>query len=205
MSNISGPHFPKDPYKDIKVHRIEEQKIEKEPYQELPIPRSSKKNAFFAAFLLLLKKAFSFLFPQTANKTTFYLQMEIESIQALVSYLEKMKQNDLSQDLPFLNQLCLVWHKFLDTTIKCKKITSYYAKIEELVAAFYHSATEKEHTLGHYLTEYAGSEWLPFPFLQLIQDLYQEYLRDPSTSRLEAWTKLLCKLIECLEKEAFTK
>ena len=56
-----------------------------------------------------------------------------------------------------------------------------------------------EHSLGYYLTEYAGSDWLPFPFMEILQNLHFSHQTDPHNSYLSQWVKTLKEIISKIQ------
>src|SRR5439155_17982387 len=118
---------------------------------------------------------------------------DLEQIQAA---FERLKTVDFSQDVSYLNYLSEVWHRFLDDAAKIKKDAPFFAKTEEFIEIMQEYPQSEEHSLGYYLAEFAGSEWLPFPFMEILAKLHLEHASNPENSNLRKWTDLLTILIE---------
>ena len=54
-----------------------------------------------------------------------------------------------------------------------------------------------DHTLGYYLSEYVGQEWLPFPFIDILSTLHKEY-QENASSILGGWISLLDALVSSM-------
>ena len=53
-----------------------------------------------------------------------------------------------------------------------------------------HSFPDPQHfSLGYYLSEYAGEKWIPFPYMEMLRKLHQEYQTNAASSSLEKWMK----------------
>lgn len=189
--------FPKpvDPFKHVKVDRVEEKPRE---YQKKAIkPQSvSKKTFLYLTFLNVLKSAFKIFSngkkPQNIKKTP--LEGELK---ALKSSLQALKTDNLSQNPNFLNQLAFVWLKFLKDfnffILKDKEITE---KIKKLIHGINTYPKGSEFSLGYYLSKFAGYKWVPFPFMEILQDLFLEHQKDNKTSNLQKWTTILEDLLK---------
>jgi len=205
MVNLFGPNqYPrKDPYEDLKVQRIEEEKFDKEKKEPaLESKPSPKKPYLWAAVTLLFHKLFSFFSKEEAQTPDVYLTLELENLCNLHSYFEKMKENNLSGDMEFLQKFSLLWHKFIEDTFRLKKLSPLYKEIEFFIEEIQSYPEDSDHSFGYYLSEYAGSEWLPYPFLQLFQKLFEEHLQNKDRSHLEKWTSHLKILIDHFKEDA---
>jgi len=46
-----------------------------------------------------------------------------------------------------------------------------------------------EFTLGYYISEFAGYSWVPFPYMEMLQNLHLEDKKDPINSHLSHWIR----------------
>ncbi len=112
------------------------------------------------------------------------------------SILDTLKREDRSQDSPFLNEFSHIWHALMDDADNFKKTTAWTHHFRSFLKAIQHYPEGQEHTLGYYLTEYAGKTWLPFPYMEMIAKIYREHQKVPIESTLELWTKRIDELLK---------
>ncbi len=113
--------------------------------------------------------------------------------------IDQLKEEDLSQELSFALRLSKSWNAITDYIIlmpKSKKNHSFFLEGSLLIESINLYPQEEEHTLGFYLSHYAGQDWLPFPFMKMIQQLHEEQASNPASSHLEIWSNSLARLIE---------
>lgn len=199
MDSIGRPvgEDPRDPYK-YKVDEIQKDRQAKEnPEGASPEP---PEKPIFSAYLLLLFRKFLELFEETNEKgLTASTEEEVKKhLKQLRSLLEVLKAENRSQDSPFLNQLSNAWHQILEDSLLFKKATPLSKSFRAFLKQIQHYPQNQEHTLGYYLTEYAGQKWLPFPYMELIQKIHVEHQNDPETSALSQWTREIEELFKAL-------
>lgn len=202
--SISGPPPPPhDPYENIKVNPVESDPHKHDPERQ-PKKKQNKSAAVFAHFLDKLEKIAAFFLQSEGKKGTKHtitahsIEQDIKHI--LVA-LEKLKTEDYSQNVPYLNQLSSWWHQFLHDVGKVRSQLTLSDEIAQFIEQI-HDYPEKEHSLGYYLLEYAGAEWIPFPFMDLLQDLHLEHKKTPMTSSLAKWTRILQSLLRKISRNA---
>lgn len=111
----------------------------------------------------------------------------------------QLKEQDLSQKIEFALKLSTTWHGIADYFALLPKMDrkgDFFHEGSLLIQSVNMYPKDEERTLGFYLTNYAGENWLPFPFMKIIQRLHEENTTDPIGSHLEIWNKTLAKLIE---------
>ena len=64
-----------------------------------------------------------------------------------------------------------------------------------LMQKIQHYPEYEEHTFGYYLTEYAGQKWIPFPYMEMVQKIHSEHMKNPKGSALTEWTNLIDELL----------
>lgn len=182
-------------YEEIKVHRIEKKKEEKEN-----IPLSDSPHIFLLACLFILNKSLAILplIPQAS--LPFYGKADtIEHIASLLNALQALAREDLSHQTSFALSLSELWHKLSDD---CNSILSHaedralVVKLKFLLSSLAHFPPGEPHSLGFYLAEHAGKDWIPFPFMEILQNLHLESLAHPTDSTLAQWIHQLSDLIE---------
>ncbi len=194
-----GGNVPKDPYEDIKTQRVEREKEEKEKFRERE--RERKKSSGFAFFTwfqtaLFFRKLLGFLLsPKEEEKKKSVHSALIHSIEQVKDGFERLKTIDFSQDTQYLSHFSSCWHAFFEEVSHIKRGAPFYASLERFITEVETYPNGQEHSLGYYLDEFAGSEWLPFPFMEMLAVLHKEHISSPETSRLSLWTNALKALI----------
>jgi hypothetical protein len=185
---VSGP----DPYR---TDRIGDSPKQGDEPPGGPPPKG--KEGLAAQILQVLQKALDyFIEKHTGTKSA-----EIEArknLTALKKAFEILKNEDRSQDVDFLNELAKIWNQVLETTLHLDAEVSAPFKI--LAKKILHYPENQTHTLGYYLTEYAGQKWVPFPYMELIQKIHSEHEKNPSSSPLTEWVQLIDEALSLLNK-----
>ncbi len=117
-----------------------------------------------------------------------------EHLRALKSAFEILKQEDRSQDLDFLNRLSKTWLSLLEDSLHFESEEASTA-FKAFVKKIQHYPENQPHSFAYYLTENTHQQWIPFPYMELIQKLHSEHRKNPSSSPLAEWTALLDQTI----------
>ena len=194
--NTGGPG-PIDPYGKYRVEPVGERgsnkKMSGSSGDQKP-PR--EKFKFIAKILHLFHKAFDF-FIFTHQKT--YQKRGVPGkILSLKNYFEMLKKEDHSQDIKFLNDLSKIWVSLLQESghFGSSEIDSKFLLFLKKINNY---PEESSHSLGYYLSEYAGQKWIPFPYMELIQMIHRDYKKNPEESALNQWTLILQQILSLLE------
>jgi hypothetical protein len=126
-----------------------------------------------------------------------FSQKEIsETLKAIKILFTNLKEEDLSKNLKFAEELSLKWHKILDFVAQNLKMKhednageNLNERVKNLVKEIHSYPEGKDHTLGIYLTENLGQNWIPFPFIQILYKLHEEAILDSKSSKLNSWIK----------------
>lgn len=188
---------PIDPFEHVKVPEVKtatEQEEHKKPLVQKPV---SKKLFIYLSFLKILSNLVNSLTkrkPKDLDGTP--LHKEIVTIKAS---LTSLKEKNLCQDSEFLNYFAYIWMKFLKDyeyyVLKNEKATSLIKKIIDEINEYPKNA---EFTLGYYISEFAGYTWVPFPYMEMLQNLHLEYQKDLLNSHLSKWISLIDQLLELI-------
>ncbi len=167
---------PKDPYEDYRKRKEQEREQSKHSYFSL------------AQVMLWMRKTINYFFSESAPKAH---PNANETLQEFKKLFNLLKQEDRSQDIDFSNNLSTCWNQILvhSRAIQSHALRSFIKEIQSYPKG-------EEHTLGYYLTEYAGQNWLPFPYIELLKTLHTTHLQTPTTSTLTRWTRELDQLIQ---------
>lgn len=185
------------PYEKIIVNPIEKDRKEKEPFTSL---KSATRSQIYATLLSFFKKILStFSSKEKGQAAVFDLQRLIENIIAFRKQLVVLSLEDQSHNPDFTQQFSDLWHRLLDD---CNALSSsqgtseIVAKMKFFISQVQNFPPGADHTLGYYFTEYAGKDWIPFPFMELLQHLHEEYNASPVISVLNNWITLLNEILE---------
>lgn len=163
-----------EPYKESRIDRIEEKKEEGKAPHKPP-----KKVNLAAALLTFIKNLLGFV---GGSGKVLSLSENILKIKGLLNRLTK---EDLSEDLDFLNDLAFSWLDFVESAEKKGE------DIQLFLNEVYAYPAGAAFTLGYYLTEHAGYKWIPYPFMEIIRNLHEEYQNNPTNSKLQKWISIL--------------
>ena len=187
------------PYEKIIVNPIEkDKKTKEEPYTGL---KDSTRSQVFATLASYLKKMISSFNPKGKEQIYFLDQQQlIDHVLSFRKLLQILCLEDQSHNPEFTQQLSEIWHNLLDNTNALsyttgERLPSLLSKITFFVKQVHHYPPSADHTLGYYFTEYAGKEWIPFPFMELLQDLHEEFNHSPQNSVLHNWISLLDEIL----------
>lgn len=191
---IGGGGDPqKNPYE-----KLLEQMKEEEKKKELFSEKTEKKGAIQAIMTTALKKVLD-LFSITAAKSISSAERTFigDDLENLKKAFKKLKDEDFSQNISFLKDLSYVWHNFIKNyhLLYSNKESVVVKKIEELIEKISTYPSDQENTMGFYLAKYAGEEWLPFPYMDILQKLY----RDDKNILIE-WISLIEEIISEIKK-----
>ncbi len=186
------------PYEKIIVNPIEKDRKNKEdPYAGL---KNSTRPQFFATLASYFKKMLSSLsFKGKGLLVLFDQQKLLNNILAFRKMLLLLSAEDESHNPIFTQKLTELWHNLLDD---CNSLSYSLQSSSELLTKlnFFLSQVQNyppgaDHTLGYYFTEYAGREWIPFPFMELLQKLHEDFQAKPTQSVLNNWIALLNEIL----------
>ena len=131
--------------------------------------------------------------------TVYIADNVIQNLRNLRTLFRTLQDEDRSQNLDFALQLSKAWHGVLSyhQLASAKEMRQLaYEKMTKLINLFNRYPTADEHSLGHYLANFAGENWLPFPFMGILNDLYEENLDSGEKSNLAKLIHLITNIIE---------
>jgi hypothetical protein len=181
------------------AQQIEKDKKEKEPYSP-EFTRELTRYQLFIIFITLFKKMLNLFAAQDQSQMTAVQKQQIlEGLLLLRKMFQLLGNQDQSHDPEFTHHLAELWHNLLED---CQHIASKdpnTLKIKNFIDKVNTFPPSTDHSLGYYLREYAGKEWLPFPFMDMLQKLHRQYQENPQTSALNEWDTELSTIIRFLD------
>jgi hypothetical protein len=182
---VGGP--PQDPYERYRILREEEQRHGKKKPPD-------KKPYLAAQILALIKKTVESLLKFTKRGEDGEASPQ-ENLASLKTAFNTLKREDRSQDVPFLNQMSAIWHHILEDSLKIKRSDPLFHVFDHFLQDVQSYPLGEEFSFAYYLTEYTGQEWLPFPYMDLVHKIHQDYQDNPNLSALERWTRKIDELL----------
>lgn len=190
---------PEDRLHDpLYLEQLQRMREQSEPNKE-DVHNPASKLFHWAAALLNLKK-----FIQECSKSavssglSFNNQKVQEDLAGFKKILDELAHIDKSHDPQFTQRLSVAWQKIYEQYESLEEARGssdpLSNKILHFVDEIAHYPPGEDHTLGYYLTEHAGEDWIPFPFMNLLAELHEEYKNTPSSSHLQSWIRELAEI-----------
>jgi|ERR1700722_3548233 len=201
MSDLDKNVYRKDessPYEKIIVNPIEQDRKEKESFKSF---KGASRSQIFATLVSLFKKFLTSFTSQGKGLPLFDLQHLSSTIKAFREQLIILSTEDQSHNPDFTQALAELWHNLLDdcnSLSLTESSSEVLSKLKFFIAQVDHFPPSADHTLGYYFTEYAGKDWIPFPFMELLQNLHEEFNASPVISVLNQWILLLNEILTLL-------
>jgi len=167
---------------------------------EETLQNPSSKLFHYAAAVFCLKK---FLGEFTENSkmraSSMNKEKTLEDLVAFKNVLEELGHFDKSHDPEFTHRLSLVWQNLYENCIgvdeKAAQTDIVVSQILSFVGEIAHFPPGEDYTLGFYLAEHAGQDWIPFPFMNLLAELHEGFQTAPDTGQLALWIQKLEEII----------
>lgn len=194
MTFFPEPIKPSEGRKDdeIIVNPIEADKKGQDNNPDETLP-SGKKGSFYGSMMVLFKKLATLVSGKRGEG--FSEDAFVSDIISLKNALDQLKELDQSENSHFCQNLSEIWHSLLQHMQLAKrakmKTGADLAKLKIVLSDIDHYPPNEEHKLGYYLSQYAGEDWLPVPFMEILKKLHSDYKVNQNTSILERWTDLL--------------
>lgn len=193
---MSIPPSDSESYKKIIVNRVEQNKKSSHSFNQFltDLTRPSSGSLLVAFF-----KKFTMHFSFKNKISTKALKQDLLELKQLFILLSA---EDLSHQLEFIQKLSLLWHKIIEDcnpiSFSLLKDSSFLKKILEFIQIIHHFPPEEDHSLGYYLQEHVGEKWVPFPFMELLQELHEEYQKTQDKSNLAKWIENISLIVNDL-------
>jgi|GEM_PF-5536519 len=198
---IGGSDRQKNPYDDL-FTRMNQDQDKNRLFSEAE--KDTKKSAIEALMTTALKKVID-LFTISAERSISKAERTFieDDLEKMKKAFQRLVHEDLSQDVPFLKELSFVWHDFMKNyhVLYSNKKSIIVQKIEEIVESISTYPEDEDSTMGFYLTQYAGEDWLPFPYMDMIQRLHKDH-----KDLLKNWiSKIEDIIVEVKKRKKFRK
>lgn len=185
------------PYEKIVVNPIEQDRKQRENYSSL---KNSTHSQIFATLASYFKKMLSSISPKGRGRSVLVDEQSLfDNILAFRQTLLTLSKQDESHNPDFTQKLTELWHNLLDDcnslSYTLKTSSELLTKVNFFLSQVQNFPAGADHTLGYYFAEYAGREWIPFPFMELLQGLHEDFQAHTTNSTLANWIALLNDII----------
>lgn len=169
-------------------------------------PLSSKAGISPSLFFLILSFFKKFLSPVVSGASSFQSAAPLESILTNLSSFRKLltmlAEEDLSYQTDFNYQIAKLWHILRDDCNNLPPNPSsplIFERVKFLIHQIENFPIGTDYPLGYYLSKEIGSEWNPFPCMQLFKELHDEFIKAPLNSTLHNWILLIDDLFSQIQ------
>ncbi len=183
------------------------QPIEKDKKEKQPYPPGSEKELTQQQLLLIFtaffKKILNFFISQDRSQMTEIEKQQIsEDLVSLRSMLQILGNQDQSHHPEFTHHLAELWHHLIEDCQHVASTDPNLFKVKYFIDQVNAFPPNEDHSLGYYLARYAGKDWLPFPFMDMLQQLHKQYQENPHSSTLNEWVVELSAIVSKLDIKA---
>ena len=184
-----------NPFDHVKVQTsvtTEKQKVKEDRKNHL---YQKKKSSKFASILSFFSEKLLHLFPKKASEESLLIiEQDLDKLEVSLRHL---CESDLSQDAEFLQELSHHWLKLLDDFFPMSlSKNAIIMPLKDFLDDINSYPPDQEFSLGYYLSEYAGLEWIPFPYMDLLKKLHAEHKKSPDNSKIQQWINEIEKIIQ---------
>lgn len=203
MTFFPEPLRPSEGREDDKyrVNPIEADRHAKETFERLEEEERKKRFNLYGAFLVFFSKLLN-QFDTSEEGTAKAISSEgisgnIKEFQVLLQIVQELDQSENSQ---FCQQLSEAWVRLLqDVQVLShtkRKQNVDLKKLSILMTDIDHYPPNEEHKLGYYLSHYAGEDWLPLPFRDILKQLNSDQTVNQQNSILSKWIDLIEDILQ---------
>jgi len=197
-----------DPYENLSINPIEKDKKGKEEYPK-PFQEEPSKSQIFATLVSYFKKMITIFGFKDRGTLLLIEQHQLFAHLAIFrTQLRTLTERDESYNPEFTQQLAELWHNLIDdcnsVSVSLGISSRVFNNIKFLISQISEYPYGTDHPLGYYLDAYAGKEWIPFPFMDILKDLHEEHQKDPHKSHLSKWIFLLDDILSLHSDEEKT-
>lgn len=195
--NVHGKEH--DPFENISIPPIEKDKKFKEEFSSKH--KNPSRAQIFAALMSFLKKMSSvFTFKGQSTLSLLEALPLLPSLATLYQLFKTLSIEDVSHQPKFIEALSESWNQLIDAHRHSPQ-SKTHSKLLFFIGQVQNYPLGVDHTLGYYLKEYAGKDWTPFPFMELLEVLHEEFKRSKTHSVLNDWLTLLEEILEIFDEK----
>ena len=166
---------------------------QKKHHEEEADTEPSKKTLLLAlgSVIALFKKELSTLSSKPkAKPRTSEKRKILENLALFGRMLDRISKSDQSYNPDFIRKMSKCWHSVIQDYYYLQSLDAkdFFkpGDMDRLIEKMNSYPENQEHSFGYYLTEYVGEKWLPFPFMECLQKIYEEHQANPNKSFLQS-------------------
>lgn len=179
---------PHDPFRAREVGDVSAERArDLSAREQSGLPRSPFRTALlgvFHRFVSLLEK----------KASSRGISLSKGGLRLFLSLLERMCEEDVSENGFFLQELSHAWHQILQERDYFS--STFLGRLEEWMDEVRSFPKGAEYSLGYYLFQRAGSAWIPFPYMKIVKDLHQDFILRREKGILQRWREKLRELLD---------
>ncbi len=207
MSGI-GPSIGRDQYgrggpeDPLYLAQIQKDKEKNGGDEVISNPRS-KFFALVASTLYLKKFIDNFTNIAKSLSSSINTEKTLNDLSGFKKILDELCLEDKSHDPEFTKRLSLLWQKVYENCsgleLKAEHLDHLSVEILNFIKDVDLYPPGEDFTLGYYLTEHAGQDWIPFPFMKMLSTLHEDFLASPTSAQLGLWIRKLNEILGIFE------
>ncbi|MDJ0651406.1 MAG: hypothetical protein QNJ27_00075 [Simkaniaceae bacterium] len=202
MTFFSEPPRPPKGRSDeeYRVNPIEADRHAKESFNREAVEEKERIH-LYGAFLVHFKKLLDYF--ETGEREAARgisakgLPGSLKKFKVLLGMIQDLDQ---SENSGFCQQLSEAWVCLLQDvqmySSSKKKQGIDVKQLSLLTTAIDHHPQNEQHKLGYYLSHYAGENWLPIPFRDILKGLYCDHVVNQKNSILSQWVQMIEDLLQ---------
>ncbi|MDN3508581.1 MAG: hypothetical protein P0S93_00875, partial [Candidatus Neptunochlamydia sp.] len=188
---------------EYRVNPIEANRHPKERFniEKFGEQERKKRVNLYGAFLIYLKKLLDRF--DTSEQGTAKaisnkgLPGDLKELKVLLAIIQDLDQ---SENSGFCQQLSEVWVRLLQdvqvSSISKRNQEIDLKQLSLLMTDIDHYPQNEQHKLVYYLSNYAGENWLPIPFRDILKGLYSDHVVNQKNSTLSTWIQMIEDLLQ---------
>ncbi len=185
---------------EYRVNPIEADKQGKETFDMIVEEEKQKRNNLYGAFLVFCQTLINDLDLRIDEEGGVSEDELSANVKEFKNFLEIMKSRDHSGEVSFCKLFAESWVRLLQdmhVLAHTKKMASIDPKkLIVLVTEINNYPPNEDHKLGYYLSTIATKDWLPFPFREIVKQLYSDHVVNQQNSFLSKWIELIEDLLQ---------
>lgn len=115
-------------------------------------------------------------------------------LKKLLNALIFISEHRIDKEIEFLSEMSFTWNQI--RAILAKNPSLVDKKIHHILEDIHAYSCNSPYTFGYYLSEQVGEKWIPFPFLEMLQNLYDDHQTHQEKSLLHSWISKLQSVVD---------
>ncbi|MFZ4674054.1 MAG: hypothetical protein ACOYL1_06905 [Chlamydiia bacterium] len=159
---------------EIRVEPVNREKTQKD--EELQLPAGG-----FALLVLTYLSSSTLLESIRSTESLRTPQKVIDALKQFIAIFSELQDQDLSADWRYCEKLSKSWS---DVVKSVENATFPSSSLNTLITEINEHPEKGDHTLGYYLSQHAGEQWIPFPFMEILRKLHEDKKKIPHFLKL---------------------